>query len=65
MAKYSEKQVQIHREASKKYDEKVDKILCRLPLGTKERIAKTGKTGNAFVNECVLAELDRLEAEEK
>lgn len=63
MAKYSENQMKLRREAIKRYDEKVDKILCRFPVGTKERIAKTGMSGNAFIKECVLAELDRLEKE--
>lgn len=65
MAKYSEKQMKLRREAVKRHDENIDKIVCRFPAGTKDRIAKTGKSGNAFIKECVLAELDRLEAEEK
>lgn len=63
MGKYSAKQMQLRKEATKRYDDKIDKIMCRFPAGTKERIAKTGKSGNAFIKECVLAELDRLEAD--
>ena len=65
MAKYSENQMKLRREAVKRHDENVDKIVCRLPAGTKERIARTGKSGNAFIKECVLAELDRLESMEE
>ena len=64
MSKYSQNQMKLRREAIKRYDEKIDRISCRFPAGTKERIEKTGKSGNAFIKECVLAELDRLEAEE-
>ena len=65
MAKYSEKQMKLRKEATQRYDEKTDKIMCRFPIGTKERIARTGKSGNAFVKECVLAELERLESMEE
>lgn len=65
MRKYTEEQLKLRKEAVKRHDENIDKIVCRLPAGTKERIARTGKSGNAFIKECVLAELDRLEAEEK
>ena len=61
MAKYSDNQMKLRKEATKRYDEKTDRIMCRFPVGTKERIAKTGKTGNAFIKECVIAELDRIE----
>lgn len=41
--------------------EKYDELRILTPKGTKERIRKTGKTVNAFVNELVLKELDELE----
>lgn len=40
---------------------KYDELRILTPKGTKERIRKTGKTVNAFVNELVLKELDELE----
>jgi|LSQX01.3.fsa_nt_gb hypothetical protein len=40
---------------------KYDELRILTPKGTKERIRKTGKTINAFVNELVLKELDELE----
>lgn len=42
--------------------ESYDRISVTLPKGTKERIQAQGLTINGFVNELVLAELERLEA---
>lgn len=54
------------RERAKKQNEAAknnwDCISCRLPKGTKERIQAQGLTINGFINELVLAELERLEA---
>lgn len=54
------------RERARKQNEAAknnwDCITCRLPKGTKERIQAQGLTINGFVNELVLAELERLEA---
>lgn len=61
MGKYTEKQLEQRKQAVNKFDKNVDKIVCRLPLGTKERIEKTGKSGNAFIKECVLEKLDEIE----
>lgn len=53
------------RRAVSKHDaEVVDKVTVRLPKGTKERIADTGMTVNAYVIEAVLEKLKRDEAEE-
>ena len=53
------------RRAVSKHDaEVVDKVTVRLPKGTKERIAETGMTVNAYVIEAVLEKLKRDEAEE-
>lgn len=38
-------------------------VSCRLPLGTKERIQAQGYSINNFINNTVLRELERLEAE--
>lgn len=43
--------------------ENYDRISITLPKGTKERIQAQGLTINGFVNELVLAELERLEAQ--
>lgn len=54
------------RERARKQNEAAknnwDCITCRLPKGTKERIQAQGLTINGFVNQLVLAELERLEA---
>lgn len=42
--------------------ESYDRISVTLPKGTKERIQVQGLTINGFVNQLVLAELERLEA---
>ena len=53
------------RERARKQNEAAknnwDCITCRLPKGTKERIQAQGLTINGFVNQLVLAELERLE----
>lgn len=41
--------------------ENYDRISVTLPRGTKDRIQAQGLTINGFVNELVLAELERLE----
>ena len=54
------------RERARKQNEAAknnwDCITCRLPKGTKERIKAQDLTINGFVNQLVLAELERLEA---
>lgn len=42
--------------------ETYDRISVTLPKGTKDRIQAQGLTINGFVNQLVLAELERLEA---
>lgn len=43
--------------------EKWDCISCRLPKGTKARITSHGFTVNGFINDLVIAELDRLDGQ--
>ncbi len=50
------------RRAVANYQEKVDRVNCRFPKGTKQRIEATGSTINAFIIQAVEKELDRLEA---
>lgn len=38
-----------------------DCVSLKLPKGTKERIKKAGFSVNGFINELVLAELERIE----
>ena len=38
-----------------------DCVSLKLPKGTKDRIKAQGKTVNGYINELVLAELERLE----
>ena len=47
---------------NEKAKENYDRISVMLPKGTKDRIQAQGLTINGFVNELVLAELERLEA---
>lgn len=48
------------KRAIAKYEkEKVERINCRLPKGTKEQILKTGATVNAFIIEAVTEKLQR------
>lgn len=54
--------VKAQNEAAK---EKWDSVSCRLPKGAKERITKLGLTVNGYINELVLADLERLESEAK
>lgn len=49
------------KRAIAKYEaEKVERINCRLPKGTKDRIAATGQTVNAFIVSAVLDKLDKI-----
>ena len=50
--------VLVKREAKK---EKCDRISAILPKGTTERIKALGLSINGFINDSVLAELERLE----
>lgn len=50
------------RRAVANYQEKVDRVNCRFPKGTKQRIEATGSTINAFIIQAVEKELHRLEA---
>lgn len=62
MSKYNDRQLEQRRKSVANYTKTVDRVNCLLPLGTKERISDlTGKSCNAFIKECVLKELDKLE----
>lgn len=59
---YNEIQVQQRRRAVAKYTEKVDRVNCLLPPGTKERIRNVSDDSlNSFIKKAVLAQLDILE----
>lgn len=49
------------RRAVANYQEKVDRVNCRFPKGTKQRIEATGESINGFIIRSVIAELERLE----
>lgn len=49
------------RRQNEKAKENWDIISCRLPKGTKDRIADLGLTANGVINTAVLAYLDTLE----
>lgn len=51
------------RRAVANYQEKVDRVNCRFPKGTKQRIEATGSTINAFIIMSVEKELERIERE--
>lgn len=50
------------RKAIDKYEQKFDRINCRLDKGTLDRIKKLGYSSNSFIR---LAVAERLEREEK
>lgn len=51
------------RKAIYKYDDKFERVNCRFPTGTKERIKKIGyKSINTFI---ISAVMEKLESEEK
>ena len=47
------------------YQEKVDRVNCRFPKGTKQRIEATGSTINAFIIKVVEKELEWIEEAEQ
>lgn len=53
------------RKAIDKYLSKLESKTIRFPKGTTERIKAQGKSVNGFVNDLVLAELERLEQIQK
>lgn len=53
------------KNAINRYNAKFDRVAVNLPKGTKERIKDiTGLSCNAYISTLVLADLERLEAEE-
>lgn len=52
------------RKAVDNYRKKFDIMQLRLPKGTRDRIEKQAEKAHDFVVDCVLAELERLEAQE-
>lgn len=61
--KEEKKTTEAQRKAVNKYDGKFERVNCRLPAGTIERIGRFNyKSSNAFI---VAAVLDKLEREEK
>lgn len=62
MAMTSEEKRKSNREAVARYDAKNDRINCRFPSGTVDRIKKLGySSANGFILQAVF---DRLEKEE-
>ena len=53
------------KKAVARYDQKLDRVNCRLPKGTADRIKKTGGSLNGFIVSAVLEKLDRIEKETK
>lgn len=50
------------RRAIYKYDDKFERINCRLPVGTRERISAAGyKSANAFIQIAVTDKLAQVE----
>ena len=65
---YTEKQILQRREAVRKHtQEKVDRVNCLLPKGTKERIKAVApnKSINAFIKDVVLLQLETMEKMQK
>ena len=62
MPRTEEEKKKANREAVARYDAKNDRINCRLPAGTVDRIKKLGyASANGFILQAVF---DRLEKEE-
>lgn len=62
MMEYTDKQKEQRRKAVAKFMEKVDRVNCQFPLGTKERIKKlTGMSCNAFIKKTIVEELEKIE----
>ncbi len=59
--KIIEKQKKRVKSQNEKAKENWDTVSCRLPKGTKERIAAQGLTVNGFINTLVLSRLKELE----
>lgn len=53
------------KRAINKYNSKFDRIQVNLPKGTKEKIKElTGLSGNAYISNLVMADLERLEQQQ-
>lgn len=63
---YTEEEKKKRRDAVRKFESTRDRLNLTFPAGTKARIAATGaKSASAFVQEVVIAELDRIERYKK
>lgn len=63
MMEEERKTTEAQRKAIYKYDDKFERVNCRFPVGTKERIRKIGyKSINTFI---ISAVMEKLENEEK
>lgn len=49
------------RRAQKAYMQRVDRILCTFPLGTRDRIEKQGVKVGDYIKGLVLSDLERRE----
>ena len=57
-----EKLKESNRKAVQKYQSKFERINCRLPLGTRERIEKTGyQSANSFIISAIMEKLEKEE----
>ena len=56
------KTTEAQRRAIENYQDKVDRVTCRFPKGTKDRIKKAGYTCNAFIIDAVLEKLEKVES---
>lgn len=62
MPEYTDKQKEQRRQAVARYMDKVDRVNCQFPAGTKDRIRKlTGQSCNAFIKSVVLEKLADIE----
>ena len=59
------KTTEAQRRAVAKYQETIDRVNCRFPKGTKDRIANAGYKMNAFIIDAVLEKLDKIENSNK
>ena len=56
------KTTEAQRKAIYKYDDKFERVNCRFPSGTKQRITKAGYSSiNQFIIQAVLEKLESIE----
>ena len=62
MGEEEKKTTTAQRKAIYKYDDKFERVNCRFPVGTKQRIKKAGYSSvNQFIIQAVVEKLEKIE----